>query len=46
MDDFSIVIDGKEYSCTKCDKVYVELDDSAVRSVTLQKHLNLPTTKT
>lgn len=32
MDDFKIVIDGKEYSCTKCDKVYVELDDSAARS--------------
>lgn len=32
MDDFKIVIDGKEYSCTKCDKVYVELDDSVERS--------------
>lgn len=32
MDDFSIVIDGKEYSCTKCDKVYVELDSSTTRS--------------
>ena len=32
MDDFKIVIDGKEYSCTKCDKVYVELDSSATRS--------------
>lgn len=32
MDDFKIVIDGKEYSCTKCDKVYVEFDSSAARS--------------
>jgi hypothetical protein len=32
MDDFKIVIDGKEHSCTKCDKVYVELDNSATRS--------------
>lgn len=32
MDDFKIVIDGKEYSCTKLDKVYVELDNSATRS--------------
>lgn len=32
MDDFKIVIDGKEYSCTKCDKVYVELDSSVERS--------------
>lgn len=32
MDDFNIVIDGKEYSCTKLDKVYVELDSSATRS--------------
>lgn len=31
MDDFNIVIDGKEYSCTKLDKVYVELDNSATR---------------
>ena len=31
MDDFKIVIDGKEHSCTKCDKVYVELDNSATR---------------
>lgn len=32
MNDFSIVIDGKECSCTKCDKVYVELDSSVERS--------------
>ncbi len=32
MDNFKIVIDGKECSCTKCDKVYVELDSSAERS--------------
>ena len=32
MDDFKIVIDGKEYSCTKCNKVYVELDNSIERS--------------
>lgn len=32
MDDFSIVIDDKEYSCTRCDKVYVELDNSVTRS--------------
>ena len=32
MDDFSIVIDGKECLCTKCDKVYVELDSSVERS--------------
>lgn len=32
MDDFNIVIDGKEYLCTKCDKVYVELDNSATIS--------------
>lgn len=32
MDDFNIVIDGKEYSCAKCDKVYVELDNSVERS--------------
>ena len=32
MNDFNIVIDGKEYSCTKCDKVYVELDNSATKS--------------
>lgn len=32
MDDFNIVIDGKEYSCTKLDKVYVELDSSVERS--------------
>lgn len=32
MDDFKIVIDDKEYSCTKFDKVYVELDSSATRS--------------
>lgn len=32
MEDFKIVIDGKECSCTKCNKVYVELDDSVERS--------------
>lgn len=32
MDDFKIVIDGKEFSCTKCDKIYVELDNSATKS--------------
>lgn len=32
MDDFNIVIDGKEYSCTRCDKIYVELDSSVERS--------------
>lgn len=32
MDDFKIVIDGKEHSCTKCDKVYVQLDSSVERS--------------
>lgn len=32
MDDFKIVIDGKERSCTKCDKVYVEFDSSVERS--------------
>ena len=31
MDDFKIVINDKEYSCTKCDKVYVELDNSIER---------------
>lgn len=31
MDDFKIVIDGKECSCTKCDKVYVEFDNSTER---------------
>lgn len=32
MDDFNIVIDNKEYPCVKCDKVYVELDNSVERS--------------
>ena len=32
MNDFKIVIDGKEYSCAKCDKVYVEFDNSVERS--------------
>ena len=32
MEDFKIVIDGKECSCTKCDKVYVEFDNSTARS--------------
>lgn len=32
MDDFKIIIDGKEHSCTRCDKVYVELDSSVERS--------------
>lgn len=31
MEDFKIVIDGKECSCTKCDIVYVELDNSVER---------------
>lgn len=33
MDDFKTVIDGKERSCTKCDKVHVELDNSVERSL-------------
>lgn len=28
MEDFKIVFDGEARSCTKCDKVYVELDRS------------------
>jgi len=32
MDDFKIVINGKAHSCTKRDKVYVELDNSVERS--------------
>lgn len=32
MDDFKIAIDDKECSCTKCDKVYIELDRSVERS--------------
>lgn len=32
MEDFKIVIDGKDCQCTKCDKVYVELDNSIERS--------------
>lgn len=32
MDDFKIVIDGKEYSCVKCDRVYIEPDGSSTRS--------------
>lgn len=32
MDDFKIVINDKEYSCIKCDKVYVEIDNSIERS--------------
>lgn len=42
MEDFKAVIDCKECSCTKCDKVYVELDSSATRSdvdCTELKHL-------
>ena len=42
MEDFKIVIYSKECSCTKCDKVYVELDSSAARSdvdCTELKHL-------
>ena len=31
MDDFKIVIDSKECSCTKCDKVYLEFDNSTER---------------
>ena len=40
MDDFSIVIDCKECSCTKCDKVYLELDNSTARSDIDCKELN------
>lgn len=32
MDDFKIVINDKEFSCTKCDKVHVEIDNSIERS--------------
>lgn len=32
MNDFKIVIDGKECSCTKSDKVRVEIDSSIERS--------------
>jgi hypothetical protein len=42
MDDFKIVIDGKECSCAKSDKVYLELDNSTARSdvdCTELKHL-------
>ena len=28
MEDFKIVFDGEVHSCTKCDKLYVELDSS------------------
>lgn len=31
MDDFNVVIDDKECSCTKCDKVYLELNNSTAR---------------
>lgn len=40
MDDFKIVINDKECSCTKCDKVYVELDSSTERSDIDYKELN------
>jgi hypothetical protein len=30
MEDFNIVINGKEFSCIKCDKVYVEIDNQSV----------------
>ena len=32
MEDFKIIINDKEYSCIKCNKVYVELNSSAERS--------------
>lgn len=32
MGDFSVVVDGKECLCTKCDKVCVELDSSVTRN--------------
>lgn len=32
MEDFKIVIDDKELSCTKRDRVYLELDNSVERS--------------
>lgn len=40
MDDFKIVIDDKEYSCTKCDRVYVELDSSVERNDIDYEELN------
>jgi hypothetical protein len=40
MDDFKIVIDGKECSCAKCDKVYVELDSSVERNDIDYEELN------
>lgn len=40
MDDFKIVINDKECSCTKCDKVYIELDSSTERSDTDYAELN------
>lgn len=40
MDDFKIVIDGKDFSCTKCDRVYVELDSTATRSDIDSSELN------
>lgn len=50
MGGFNIVIDGKECSYTKCDKVYIELDDSVERSDIdytelnhLIESLNIPT---
>lgn len=32
MDDFKLVIEGKEYSCTKCGRVSIELDNTPTRS--------------
>ena len=40
MDDLKIVIDDKECSCTKCDKVYVELDNSVERNDIDYEELN------
>lgn len=42
IDDFKIIINDKEYSCTKYDKVCIEFDNSATRSnidCTELKHL-------
>lgn len=40
MDDFNVVIDSKECSCTKCDKVYVGLDSSIERNDIDYEELN------
>lgn len=49
MEDFKIVIDGKEHLHTKCDKVYVELDSLIERSAidyaevdSLIEYFNIP----